>query len=96
LRAAGTLVQPPPGSGAFLASIAGHAVPLQPVGVWEEDDGTLVIRFGEPFLLDLSAGLPRAERDRAASDRVMMAIGRLLPPQYRGVYADAIAAAHTP
>jgi len=63
------------------------------VGVWEEDDGTLVIRFGEPFSLDLPAGLPRAERDRAASDQVMTAIGRLLPPAYRGVYADVMACA---
>jgi len=95
LLASGVLVRPPAGSGAFLASIAGRAAPLQPVGVWEEDDGTLVIRFGEPFLLELPAGLPRAERDRAASDRVMVAIGRLLPPAYRGVYADAIAGADT-
>ncbi len=95
LLASGVLVRPPPGSGAFLASIAGRAVPLQPVGVWEENDGTLVIRFGEPFLLDVPAGLPRAERDRVASDWVMVAIGRLLPPAYWGAYAGAIAAAHT-
>jgi hypothetical protein len=93
LLASGVLIRPPAGSGAFLASIAKRESPLQPVGVWEEDDGTLVIRFGEPFVLDLPAGLPRAERDRAASDRVMTTIGRLLPPAYHGAYAGAIAGA---
>jgi len=96
LLGSGVLVQPPPGSGAFLASIAGHSVLLQPVGIWEEDDGTLFIRFGEPFLLDVPAGVPRAERDRAATEQVMVAIGRLLPPAYRGAYADAIAGAQRP
>jgi len=96
LRATGTLVQPPRGSGAFLASIGGRGAPLQPVGVWEEDDGTLVIRFGEPFPLDVPADVPRAERDRAASDQVMAAIAWLLPPAYRGAYASAIAGTQTP
>ena len=61
-----------------------------PVGLWEEDD-TLVVRFGAPFGLDVPHNLTREEQDRAAREAVMVAIGRELPPSYRGVYAEVIA-----
>jgi 1-acyl-sn-glycerol-3-phosphate acyltransferase len=47
------------------------------------------IQIGEPFVLP---PLPRgAERDpflEASTDEIMCRIAALLPPQYRGVYAD--------
>ena len=83
------LIEPQPGTGLFLASIAGRGAPLLPIGLFEED-GTLCVRFGAPFRLDVPAGLARAEQDRLASQQVMTAIGRLLPPPYWGAYVDAL------
>lgn len=88
----GVLREPPPGAGLFLLALARTGRPFLPVGIFEEEDGTLVFRFGEPFRLDLPHHVPREERDRQASARVMTAIARLLPERYRGPYRDAIAA----
>src|SRR5690606_36913656 len=43
----------------------------------------VTLTFGRPFCLD--PGLPRRE----AADEIMRRIAALLPPEYRGVYADA-------
>ena len=57
---------------------------------WPERDHEGVrILFGEPFTI------PREENGRRitseeATARIMAAIARLLPPDYRGVYADAV------
>lgn len=44
------------------------------------------LRFGTP--LHLPAGKLRAPALDAHTDELMMALARMLPPQYRGVYAD--------
>ena len=90
LLAADALVEPPDGSGRLLALLARNGVPVLPVASWE-DGSTLVIRFGEPFVLaSTDEGMPD-EQDRRVRDEVMVAIGRLLPRRYWGAYHDRIA-----
>jgi 1-acyl-sn-glycerol-3-phosphate acyltransferase len=89
LDANGILVRPRAGTGLFLASVEGHRAPLLPVGLSEEDD-MLRVRIGAPFRIDLPRGIDRADQDRLASDQVMLAIGRELPPSYWGAYNDAL------
>jgi hypothetical protein len=84
----GILIEAVPGSGLFLLSLSRGRVPIVPAGLWEEDDA-LVVRFGEPFTPEVEAG-EREEQDRQARERVMVAIGRLLPEEYWGFYAPAI------
>jgi hypothetical protein len=95
LASSDTLVEPPRGNGRFLQWITKGAVPLLPVAAWE-DGSHLTVRFGEPFRLAPWDGLSRAEQDRRARDRVMIAIGALMPPRYWGVYAGRIAASAQP
>ncbi len=90
LESRGRLIVPQPGTGLFLASLGRRGAPLLPVGVWEEDDGTLRVRFGEPWTLSLPPGLEREEEDRRAITEVMLAIARLLPPDWRGAYREAV------
>lgn len=87
----GILIEAVPGSGLALLSLSRGRVPILPVGLWEEDDA-LVVRFGEPFTLEVEAG-EREEQDRQARERVMVAIGRLLPERYWGFYADLVSRA---
>ncbi len=89
LESNGILIRPQPGTGLFLASLEGHRAPLLPIGLFE-DGGTLVVRIGPPFRIDLPRGLDRAEQDRLAADQVMLAIGRQLPPAYWGAYAEQL------
>ncbi len=91
-RGSGRLVEPPRGSGLFLLALARRGVPFLPVAVWEEGT-TLVFRFGPPFRLSVPEGQSREEADRLARERVMTAIGLLLPPDWWGEYAEAIARA---
>jgi len=84
----GTLRRPLEGSGLFVHSLARRGVPVIPVGLWDDGD-TLVISFGPPLALD-PAGEDRLEQDRAASEQMMVAIGRLLPERQWGVYHEAV------
>jgi 1-acyl-sn-glycerol-3-phosphate acyltransferase len=81
---------------AYLADRAG--VPIVPVavtGTWKAISKVLLlrrpritVRFGEPFTLP---PIERRERDaglRRNTDEIMARIAALLPPEYRGVYAD--------
>jgi len=79
-----SLIEPPPGAGRFLLLLAA-SLPILPVGVYEEG-AQLVVRFGLPFALQAPPGLTPGERDAWASERVMLAIGRQLPPRLWGVY----------
>lgn len=85
----GVLIEPPPGNGLFLATLSRHGYPLYPLAVFEEGS-TLVLRIGEPFRLSLDHGMSREEADRRAREESMTAVGRLLPREYWGVYADAV------
>ncbi|MGQ9571805.1 MAG: hypothetical protein ACUVV3_01235 [Dehalococcoidia bacterium] len=85
----GVLREPLEGSGLFLQALSERSLPLVPAGVWEEDD-TLIVRFGEPFALSVAKEGTREEQDRRAREQVMVAVGRLLPQAYWGVYREAI------
>lgn len=88
----GVLRTPPKGAGLLTLALAAGGAPVLPVGLWEEDDETLHVRFGQPYALSAPASLPREERDRLASQKVMLAIGRLLPPAHWGAYARELQA----
>jgi hypothetical protein len=85
----GALVEPPPGSGLYLATLARRGYPLYPLALFEEGP-TLVLRLGKPFQLSLPRGMSRGEADGVAREQTMTAIGRLLPRECWGVYAVAI------
>jgi 1-acyl-sn-glycerol-3-phosphate acyltransferase len=83
------------GGAALLATRSG--APILPAAVWGTDTfvqqflhlkrGSITVRIGNPYHLETSARAKSAELD-AATDDMMCAIAALLPPQYRGVYAD--------
>jgi len=92
----GRLIQPPPGLGSFLLVLSSHGLPILPGGAFEEE-GRLTVSFGPPFHLDVPRNASRAEKERLASQQVMVAIGRLLPEElWGGVYAAAIQEALQP
>ena len=75
-----------PGSGEVIAWLSHGEIPILPVGVYDDEDGRLTARFGEPFTLLRRQG--GGERDAGApTERVMLAIAELLPVELRGVYA---------
>jgi 1-acyl-sn-glycerol-3-phosphate acyltransferase len=85
----GRLIQPPPGLGSFLLLLSSHGLPILPAGAFEEE-GRLTVAFGPPFHIDVPRGASRADKERLASQQVMVAIGRLLPQELWGVYAPTI------
>jgi hypothetical protein len=87
-----SLCEPPRGAGLFLLLLTRDAVPVLPVGIFEDSDQALTVDFGPPFQLHVSRLLPREERDREAARRVMVAIGETLPERMWGVYRQEIAA----
>lgn len=88
----GHLIQPAPGVGQFLLSLSSRGVPILPVGIFEEE-GQLTAAFGPPFSIEVPSDVGKEERERRATEQMMVSIGRLLPPELRGVYAEAIAQA---
>jgi len=85
----GVLIEAMPGVGLFLKVLSDHGLPILPVGLLERD-GALTAVFGPTFRLELPATAGQEELDRLAREQVMAAIGRLLPREYWGFYADAI------
>jgi 1-acyl-sn-glycerol-3-phosphate acyltransferase len=83
---------------AYLATRAG--VPVVPVAAWGQEDFTsswrrlrrapVRLHFGPP--LDFPVGPLSGQELLEHSERIMLAIARMLPPEYRGVYADTVAA----
>lgn len=81
---------------AFLATQAN--VPIVPVGVVNTQHLgralkrlrriDLTIQIGEPFLLPHPSKANHRQDLEAATDIIMCRIAALLPPEYRGVYAD--------
>lgn len=87
----GVLRPPPAGSGLLLLSLSRRGTPLLPVGVYEDDEGTLTVRFGETFdLSSVPVGSGEAQ-DRLATEAVMTAIARLLPEKWQGAYRETVA-----
>lgn len=89
------LVEAKPGA-AFLAARAN--VPIVPVAITGTErvvDGlkrlrrtTLTVRFGEPFRLPPLVPGNRKGQVRASTELLMGRLAALLPPEYRGAYAD--------
>jgi hypothetical protein len=85
----GVLIEAMPGVGLLLKVLSDHGLPILPVGLLERD-GALTAVFGPAIRLELPATSGQEEVDRLAREQVMVAIGRLLPREYWGFYADAI------
>jgi 1-acyl-sn-glycerol-3-phosphate acyltransferase len=88
----GRLIRPAPGVGQFLLSLSSRGIPILPVGIFEEE-GRLTAAFGPPFSIEVPSDVGKEERERRAAEQVMVSIGRLLPAELWGVYAEAIAQA---
>lgn len=82
----GALCEPPRGAGIFLLWLTHEQIPLLPLGIYQEN-ATLTLQFGAPFMLHDSRARDRLERDRAAVICVMQAIAVLLPEALHGMYA---------
>ncbi len=87
----GRLIEPPAGSGLFLSILSQRGFPLYPLAVFEEGDA-LVLRLGALFRPSLPREKSREEQDRLVREQTMVAIGRLLPREYWGVYSSQIEA----
>ena len=89
-------LQPGKTGPAFLASRT-H-VPLVPGAIWGTEKivsnlkrlrrSEVHVRFGQP--LYLPEGRANTEQLEAYTDQVMLQIAAMLPPQYRGVYAERV------
>jgi 1-acyl-sn-glycerol-3-phosphate acyltransferase len=83
---------------AFLASKSGY--PVLPVAITGTEDrailenlkhfrrSKIVVRGGDPFMIELPKGKGREQAMREATDEIMCRIAVMLPEKYRGVYAD--------
>ncbi|MCC7189035.1 MAG: 1-acyl-sn-glycerol-3-phosphate acyltransferase [Anaerolineales bacterium] len=83
---------------AFLASKSGF--PVVPVAVTGTEDrlvlknlkrlrrSKIVVYVGKPFKIEIPKGAGREQELRSATDDLMCRIAALLPPKYRGYYAD--------
>ena len=85
----GVLIEAMPGVGLFLKVLSDHDLPILPVGLLERH-GALTAVFGPALRLELPAKADQDELDRLAREQVMVAVGRRLPREYWGFYADAI------
>jgi 1-acyl-sn-glycerol-3-phosphate acyltransferase len=83
---------------AFLASKSGY--PVMPVAVTGTEDravlenlkrfrrSKIVVRGGDPFVIEIPKGKGREQALREATDEIMCRIAVMLPEKYRGVYAE--------
>lgn len=83
---------------AFLASRSGY--PVMPVAVTGTEDravlenlkrfrrSKIVVRGGDPFVIEIPKGKGREQSMREATDEIMCRIAVMLPEKYRGVYAE--------
>jgi 1-acyl-sn-glycerol-3-phosphate acyltransferase len=93
----GGLIEGRPGA-AYLAAKSG--LPIVPVAEWGAEDREVVrrlsrlrrldihLRIGEPYTLPPLPARGREEVLQQYTDEMMCQIAALLPPAYRGVYAD--------
>lgn len=74
---------------------------IVPIGAWGQEhlsDWRRLHRpschtvIGKPFRLDLGEGRVSTERLQQLADATMIQVARLLPPEYRGYYANQVAA----
>jgi 1-acyl-sn-glycerol-3-phosphate acyltransferase len=93
----GALIEGKPG-GIYLAAKAG--VPILPVAATGTQDRAVIasfkrlskpqirLRVGQPFTLPPVKGAEREAALQKYTEEVMCRIGAMLPPEYRGVYAE--------
>jgi hypothetical protein len=72
--------------GRFISLLASRGLELLPAAVFEAD-GALCVRFGAQIRGPLDSGGSAEARDRAAADRIMLAIAACLPDPLRGAYS---------
>ena len=85
----GKLGNPPPGVGRFISHLSAAGLALNPVGVYEENEG-LCLRFGPVFSFRDDLEMPAIEKDRFISRIVMDRIAALLPGQLRGEFTGEL------
>ncbi|MCS6844703.1 MAG: 1-acyl-sn-glycerol-3-phosphate acyltransferase [Caldilineales bacterium] len=83
---------------AYLASRTGAMI--VPVAAWGQEKAIaalkrlrrqrIVVRVGDPFVLPGTPNKAKSEQLAAYTEEIMCRIAELLPPEYRGVYADAV------
>ncbi|TMD72451.1 MAG: 1-acyl-sn-glycerol-3-phosphate acyltransferase [Chloroflexi bacterium] len=92
----GVLATPEPGAG-FIAQLCGCPVlPVAligtaeclPKGAWWPRRVPVEIRYGKPFLVLQKRSDGERVSHQEASDRIMLAIAELLPPEKRGAFSD--------
>jgi hypothetical protein len=81
----GVLATLHPGVGRFIQLLSQHCPLILPVGVWGEN-GRIMVKFGNPYQLDVPEGLSADVRDRLVGETVMQHIALLLPDRLRGAY----------
>jgi hypothetical protein len=81
----GVLGKPPPGVGRFIYLLSEYCPMLLPIGVWTAGR-QIILKFGEPYHLEVPVGLAAKERDRWVGDTVMHHIALHLPERLRGDY----------
>jgi len=74
----GVLGPLPPGVGRFIHLLSQHCPLVLPVGVWTES-GSINLRFGSPYHIEIPNGLSAHERDYLVGRAVMHQIALLLP-----------------
>ena len=92
-----------PGVGFLIrrAATEGGSIPVLPAAVWGTERALVKgrflpqrvpmrVRYGRPFLPDLGGGTARD--DQHIADEAAAHVAALLPPEYRGVYAEEAAA----
>jgi 1-acyl-sn-glycerol-3-phosphate acyltransferase len=82
----------------YLASRSG--APILPIAVWGQERAMhewarlrradIHVRIAQPIILPVGAEHARATELAAYTDELMLTLARMLPPEYRGVYADRI------
>ncbi len=93
----GGLIPGQPGA-TFLAMRSG--VPIVPVGIAGTQNirspfdllkrPKIVVNIGKPFSFEKDSGAPISHGLQSNTERIMVAIAQLLPPEQRGAYANAI------
>jgi 1-acyl-sn-glycerol-3-phosphate acyltransferase len=93
----GGLIEGKPGT-VYLASRSG--APILPVVVWGQEQAmrewahlrrpVIHVRIADPLRLPPGAEQARSTDLASYTDQLMLTIARMLPPEYRGVYASRI------
>lgn len=72
-----------------MLQLANLGLTLLPAGIFEAS-GCLCLRFGKSYQLEVPHELKPRERDILSTEIVMSQIALQLPPEFRGVYGQAV------